>query len=64
MKTPDETVSENITAALLEKGLVTAEDAKKLAGKLARGEVKDSEWLTLLRMAVPQPKPTIKEGAE
>lgn len=56
MKTPDETVSENITAALLDKGLITAEDAKKLGGKLVGGDVKDSEWLTLLRMAIPKPK--------
>ena len=56
MKTPDETVSENITAALLEKGLITAEDAKKLGAKLAGGGIKDSDWLTLLRMAIPKPK--------
>lgn len=52
MKTPDETVSEKITASLLEKGLITDDDAKKLSGRLARGDVKDSEWLTLLRMGM------------
>ena len=56
MKTPDEIVSEDITTALLEKGLITADDAKKLGARLAGGGIKDSDWLTLLRMAIPEPK--------
>jgi hypothetical protein len=52
MKIPDETVAEKITASLLENGLITNDDAKKLSGKLARGEVKDSEWLMLMRMGM------------
>lgn len=52
MKTPDETVADKITASLLENELITDDDAKKLRGKLARGEVKDSEWLTLMRMGM------------
>ncbi len=61
MKTPDETVSEKITAALLKKGLITSDDAKKLSARLLRGEVKDSEWLTLLRMGM-QSKSQSRQG--
>lgn len=65
MKTPDEVVAEKITAALLEKALITAEDAKTLAARIARGEVKDTDWTTLLKMAMnkPQAAPKVKEAA-
>ena len=65
MKTPDEVVAERITAALLEKALITAEDAKTLAVRISRGEVKDSDWTTLLKMAMNQPQAatTEKEAA-
>lgn len=60
MKTPDEVVAERITAALLEKALITDEDAKTLAGRIARGEVKDTDWTTLLKMAMNKPQPATK----
>ena len=65
MKTPDEVVAERITAALLEKALITAEDAKTLAARIARGEVKDTDWTTLLKMAMnkTQAAPKVKEAA-
>jgi hypothetical protein len=64
MKTPDETVSEKIAAVLLEKGLITSEDAKKLGGRLASGVVKDSEWLTLLRMGAQSQAKTNEREAK
>lgn len=63
MKNPDETVSERITVALLEKGLVTADDAKTLASRIARGEVRDTDWTTLLKMAMNKAKAaTVEKG--
>lgn len=64
MKTPDETVAEKITSSLLENGLITNDDAKQLSARLARGEVKDSEWLTLMRMGMQSQVKATEEGAK
>lgn len=51
-KTPDQTVSESIVASLLENGLITEDDSKTLAGKIATGKISASEWSVLLKLAV------------
>ena len=55
MKSPDQIVAESIAASLLENGLITQTDAASLPNKLAHGDLKDSDWLVLLKMAIPKP---------
>ena len=54
MKTPDQIVGDNIATSLLESKLISEEDAKSLSSRLARGEIKDSDWLMLIRMGIPK----------
>ena len=56
MSTPNEIVAERITAELLKDNLISQDSARRLAGQLAKGEVKESHWLVLLREPLPSPK--------
>ncbi len=51
MTDSDIEVSSRICKALLEKKLISQDDAKTLTNKIASGQIKETDWLTMFRSA-------------
>ncbi|MDB6024528.1 MAG: hypothetical protein JWM68_751 [Verrucomicrobiales bacterium] len=56
-KTPDQTVSASIAAALLAAELITAEDAKTLPNKMVAGRLTTADWSIMVKMGLTEKKP-------
>jgi len=53
---PNQTLSEQITKKLIEKGLVSKSSEKKIAQALNQGTMRESDWKVFLEEIINTPK--------
>ena len=59
---PNQTLSEQITKKLIEKGLVSQSSEKKITQALNHGTMKDSDWKVFLEEVINSPKSASNEN--
>ncbi len=52
MSSPSEELAGNIVSRLLGEGLIGADDADSLAGKMAEGKLKGADWRLAVEKAI------------
>lgn len=61
-KNPNEVLSEQITAQLLEKNLIDKTSVKKITQAISQGTIRESEWKVFLEEVINKPKTSPNEN--
>lgn len=61
-KNPNEVLSEQITAQLLEKNLIDKSSEKKIMHAISQGTIRESDWKVFLEEVINKPKASPDEN--